>query len=419
MSTPIDVTQSSPAGHSESHSRAIAVIATLAVSYVGISMAFTMPLSISIVLKLEKIAPARSAAVLSDMLVVASLCALIPLVVIGTLSDATTSRFGMRRPWFLASLVGIAAGSAVLAAAGSVAAVWIGFILVAMSAGTGIGALYAMVADQVPEALQSVAAGALGAATVAGAILGLFLARSGPTSSFFLFVLPALFAVVPGSVLLVVVKDRVQTEQVKITFRTLLSCFYIDRKRMPSLPWLLASTVLVFSLLAVANSYTYFLAAHFVEDAPASLTDVTFKALVLFNGIAFVVSLAVPRLLERVGHPRLMYGASAVLFVIGGLFLLTASSLPLLYVGYGIMGIAMGLSITLYMTMAMKVIEPSTNPGRDINLASSSATVASTLVAIIAPHIVDADGGGVRGLVIVAAVMTFASLLFLPKVRLS
>ena len=99
-----------------------------AVSYTGGSLLFLAPLLVSLALKVNDLvgidaAPRNLALVTS----VGSLLSIVANPLFGRISDRTTSRFGMRRPWMVTGVAVGAAGILIVALASNIATVLVGW----------------------------------------------------------------------------------------------------------------------------------------------------------------------------------------------------------------------------------------------------------------------------------------------------
>src|SRR5215218_7668862 len=96
-------------------------IAAYAAAYLATSLVFIAPLLVTLALKINSlVGTERAPNSLSLVAGVGSLVALVANPLFGRLSDRTSSRFGMRRPWLLVGLVGGSAGILVVALASTV-----------------------------------------------------------------------------------------------------------------------------------------------------------------------------------------------------------------------------------------------------------------------------------------------------------
>ena len=102
------------------------------------------------------------AASLSLVAATGSLVALVANPLFGRLSDRTTSRWGMRRPWILVGLAGGSVGILVVALAPAVWVVLIGWCLAQLFFNAMLAAIVAVLPDQVPVEQRGTVAGVLG-----------------------------------------------------------------------------------------------------------------------------------------------------------------------------------------------------------------------------------------------------------------
>ncbi len=95
-----------------------AFITLYALSYTGGSLLFLAPLLVSLALKINDLVGIEAAPRnLATVAGIGSLLAIVANPLFGRLSDRTTSRAGMRRPWMVTGLVLGAAGTLVVATA--------------------------------------------------------------------------------------------------------------------------------------------------------------------------------------------------------------------------------------------------------------------------------------------------------------
>ena len=125
------------------------VLYTLA--YAGASLLFLAPLLVSLALRVNSLvgidrAPANLALVTGT----GSLLAIVPNPFFGRLSDRTSSRLGMRRPWMLAGLAAGCLGIVIVALAPIIPVVLVGWCTAQVFFNALLAALVAVLPDQVP-----------------------------------------------------------------------------------------------------------------------------------------------------------------------------------------------------------------------------------------------------------------------------
>ena len=92
----------------------------------------------------------------------------------GRLSDRTTSRFGMRRPWLIGGMLCGSAALLMIATAESIAVVLIGWCLAQLAFNAVLAAIVAVLPDQVPRRSARHGRGVIGICLPLGQLSGTF-----------------------------------------------------------------------------------------------------------------------------------------------------------------------------------------------------------------------------------------------------
>src|SRR6478735_6912342 len=122
-------------------------------AYMGTILLFLAPLLVTLALKVNSlVGTARAPNSLALVTSVGALVALFGNPFFGRMSDRTSSRLGMRRPWMVIGVLGGSAGILVVAVAPSIAVVLIGWCIAQLFFNALLAALVAVLPDQVPVA---------------------------------------------------------------------------------------------------------------------------------------------------------------------------------------------------------------------------------------------------------------------------
>jgi MFS family permease len=172
-----------------------------ALSYAGGALLFLAPLLVSLALKVNNLvgideAP-RSLALVTS---VGSLIAMVSNPFFGRLSDRTTVRFGMRRPWILVGLLGGTVGITLVALAPSVGVLLIGWCTAQAFLNALLAAQVAVLPDQVPVTQRGIVSGVLGICLPVASVAGTYLVQAFNGSELAMLLAPC---VVGGVVVLV------------------------------------------------------------------------------------------------------------------------------------------------------------------------------------------------------------------------
>ena len=119
----------------------------------------------------------RAASSLSLVAATGSLVALVANPLFGRLSDRTTSRWGMRRPWMMVGLAGGSFGILVVALAPEVWVVLIGWCLAQLFFNAMLAAMVAVLPDQVPVEQRGTVAGVLGVCLPIASVGGTYVVK--------------------------------------------------------------------------------------------------------------------------------------------------------------------------------------------------------------------------------------------------
>ena len=185
-------------------------ILVYAVAYTGTWVALLTPVLVTIALKIRQLTPDEAAANHSLVLSVGAFFALASNPFFGRLSDLTTSRFGMRRPWLIGGVLGGAAALLMVARAETIPAVLIGWCLAQLSFNAVLAALVAVLPDQVPMEQRGTVAGVLGTCMPLGQLAGTFVVQAVAGSTLAMFMVPALIGAAAILLLACTLVDRRQ-----------------------------------------------------------------------------------------------------------------------------------------------------------------------------------------------------------------
>ncbi|XPP27212.1 MAG: MFS transporter [Leucobacter sp.] len=410
--------QSAPAPAVALTRRQVAILITLlGLANFGVLMAVTTPQYISLAMKLSVIAPETATTELSLLLAVGVAVQIVMLLLVGRLSDYTSAKIGMRRPWLIGGVIALSIGCVLMSLATSLPVLWAGYLALSMGATSCIACLYATIPDQVPERRRGLATGVIGGASAVGSIAGLFIVQLAPDNAFLVYVAPAVCAVVGVLAFTCYLKDRRLTERRPVTVRTVLGAFSLNGRKSPSLAWFVPSIALVNTTVAAVVSYAYFFLGAGFGVAWEELPLVMFFLQLVFNGIALLVNFVVGPLTDRIGRRRPFYAVAVVLFVLGIAALVIGGSLVMAFVGFALIGAGQGLVLCTYLSIAVDAMADLSTSARDINVIAGCYTLPYAFLPLIAPLLLGADGMDFTALLVAAGVITLASLIFLPKVK--
>jgi MFS family permease len=153
-------------------------IALYAAAYMSAILLFLAPLLVSLSLKVNSLVGIDQAP--NSLSLVAGTGALLAMFAnpfFGKMSDRTSSKLGMRRPWMVMGLVGGSLGILVVALAPNIPVVLVGWCIAQLFLNALLAALVAVLPDQVPVAQRGQVAGVLGICLPIASVSGTFVVQ--------------------------------------------------------------------------------------------------------------------------------------------------------------------------------------------------------------------------------------------------
>ncbi|HEY1486572.1 MAG TPA: MFS transporter, partial [Micromonosporaceae bacterium] len=166
-------------------------VSRYALAYTGTCLLFLAPLLVTLALKVNSLVGIDRAP--DSLALVAAVGAFLAMVCnpfFGKLSDRTSSRLGMRRPWMVIGLVGGSLGILVVAAAPNIAIVLVGWCIAQLFFNALLAVMVAVLPDQVPAAQRGRVAGILGVCLPIASVSGTFVVQLFAGSQLAMFLVP-------------------------------------------------------------------------------------------------------------------------------------------------------------------------------------------------------------------------------------
>ncbi|HEX3211678.1 MAG TPA: MFS transporter, partial [Actinomycetota bacterium] len=219
-------------------------ISLYALAFISTSLVFLAPLLVSLALKVNSLVGIEQAP--NSLSVVTGIGALLAMVgnpFFGRMSDRTSSRLGMRRPWMVIGLVGGSIGILIVALAPSIPVVLVGWCIAQLLFNALLAALVAVLPDQVPVGQRGLVAGVLGVCVPVASVSGTFLVKLFTGNQLAMFLVPC--AVGGFFILLFAVRldDRrlARADKPAWSLREFAGTFYVNPRTSPDFAWAFAS----------------------------------------------------------------------------------------------------------------------------------------------------------------------------------
>ncbi|WP_369270946.1 MFS transporter [Streptomyces sp. R11] len=392
--------------------------AALSLANVAIWVGWYGPLQILLAQQAEDFAPGTGMSKETLLAWVTGVGAVVSLVAnpfFGALSDRTTARWGRRTPWVVAGAAGGALSLLLLAGAGGLWAMAVGWCLVQLTLNASFAAVTAAVPDRVPRLQRGVVGGWLGAAQILGAVVGTGLATAagGIAAG---YAACAVFAV--AGVLPYVLRYRdlklAAADRPAWSWSSFARGFWLSPRRHPDFGWAWLTRFLINLSNALVILYLlYYLRDRLHHDDPeqgvlilTAVNSVTLVATVVVGGAWS----------DRVGRRKPFVMWSGVLMAAATGLLAAWQTWPSAIVVAALLGLGLGVFMSVDFALMTDVLPTARDRGKDlgvINVANALPQVAApVLAAPIVTHL-----GGYRMLYLVAAAAGLAGAVLVGRIR--
>ena len=400
-----------------------AFVSLYALSYAGGALLFLAPLLVSLALKVDHLvglqdAPRNLALVTG----VGSLLSIVSNPFFGRLSDRTTSRWGMRRPWMVVGLVGGSTGILTVALAPNIAVVLVGWCLAQVFLNALLAAQVAVLPDQVPTAQRGLVSGVLGICLPAASVAGTFLVQAFDTSELTMFLAPC----VVGAALVVVFVTRLDDRRLDPadrppwSLRQLVGSFYVNPRANPDFAWAFVSRFLL--LMAYAFLVTY--QAYYLIDQLGTAEDAVPHQIFLgtvVQSVALVVAAPVTgRLSDRVGRRKVFVVVAGVVYAVAMVVIATATGSGGYLVGMAIGGFGFGMYMAVDLALVVDVLPETGSAAKDLGVLNIAGALPFALAPALAPVVLAVSGTSYAVLYLVAggcALLGAAAIVPIRRVR--
>lgn len=313
----------------------------------------------------------------------------------GRLSDRTMSRWGKRRPWILfGSLVGLA-GVLVLAWAGSLWVVVIGWVIGQAGYGAANAAVHALLADQIPTRIRARVAAAAsasgGIALIAGALL---IAELPNDQQWTWFVVPGVIGTAFSLVLFFGLRDIVRTDRpAPWRWSDVLSTYWLSPRRYPDFFWAFWCRLLVTMSIVSVSTYLLFFIIDHLGVPKEEASGVQALTLIMFTIGNIAMTLLFGWISDATGRRKPIVWISCLLSAAGLIIAIIAPDITVFYIGIVIVGAAQGAFVSVDIALMTEVLPSFADAGKDLGIVSLSYQVPQLLVPITALPLLAIGGG--------------------------
>ncbi len=391
-----------------------------ALSYFGTCLLLIAPLAVTLALKVNDlvgtVAAPRSLAVVVGT---GSVVALVGSPMCGRLSDRTSSRWGMRRPWMVGGLVGGTLGVLMVATAPNVAMVVLGWCVAQLFFNAVLAVHVAVLPDQVPGTQRGFVAGVLGVCLPVASVGATFIVKVFSGHQVAMFLLPC---AVGGAFIVVfaaTLHDRhlLPAAAPQWTVREVAGTFYFNPRRNPDFAWAFLSRFLLVMAYAFLTTYQVYFLLQQLHRSEAEIPNLVFLGTLAQAGAVVVASLVGGRVSDRAGRRKVFVLAAALVYALAMLLMSVAGSFTVFLVAMGLSGLGFGLYFAVDLALVADVLPDPDDAAKDLGVFNYAGALPFALAPTVAPGILALGGGSYGFLYGVAALCAGAGAFAVLPVR--
>jgi MFS family permease len=398
-------------------------ISLYTLAYISTSLLFIAPLLVTLALKVNSLVGIERAP--DSLALVAGVAALLAMVgnpFFGKMSDRTSSRLGMRRPWMVIGLVGGSLGILVVALAPSIAVVLVGWCLAQLLFNALLAAMVAVLPDQVPAAQRGLVAGVLGVCTPIASVSGTFLVKLFTGSQLAMFLAPCAIGGFFILLFAVTLKDRRLAKADKPTWslREFASTFYVNPRKNPDFAWAFASRFMFVLAYAFLVTYQAYYLLEKIGSAKAEVPQQIFLGTLTQSVVVVAASLIGGKLSDRTGRRKIFVLTASVVYGVAMFVIAVASNFNGFLVGMAIGGLGFGIYVAVDLALVVDVLPDKDNAAKDLGVFNMAGALPFSIAPGIAPAILAVGGGSygvLYGVAGVCAIIGAGAILPVKRVR--
>jgi MFS family permease len=395
-------------------------IALYTLAFLGTSLVLIAPLLVTLALEINSLvgidAAPRSLSLVTG---VGALVAIVGNPFLGKLSDRTTSRLGMRRPWMAIGLLGGSLGMLVVAVAPSVWVVLVGWCLAQLFFNGLLAALNAVLPDQVPVSQRGVVSGVLGVCLPIASVSGTYVVNVFSASQLAMFLAPCAIAGLLIAPFAARLNDRrlASSDRPAWSVREFLDTFYVDPRRNPDFTWAFLSRFLFVAAYAFLVTYQ----AYFLIDRIGSHEDdiprLIFHSTLVQSTVVVVASLVGGRLSDRTGRRKAFVLVASATYGLALLAIAGSTDFDRFLVGMALAGLGFGVYVAVDLALVADVLPDRSRTAKDLGVFNMAGALPFSVAPAVAPFVLTLGGGSYGVLYAVAGACALLGALAILPVR--
>jgi MFS family permease len=382
-------------------------ISLFTLAYMSANLVFQAPILVTLPLKVSSLVGIKQAP--GSLALVAGIGAFVAMFgnpFFGRMSDRTSSRLGMRRPWMVIGVVGGTLGVAIVSFAPNIQVVLLGWCIAQLFFNAMLASLIAVLPDQVPVAQRGTVSGVLGVCLPIAAVSGTYIVKLFTGQQVATFLVPCATGGFFILLFAVVLKDRhlAKADRPAWSIREFASTFYVKPRTSPDFAWAFASRFLFLMAYALLTTYEAYYLLQKIGSAVAAVPQQIFLGTLVQGIVIIAASLIGGHLSDRTGRRKIFVFTAAIVYGLAMFAVAMASNFNGFLVGMAISGLGFGVFAAVDLALAADVLPNPGHNAKDLGVFNIAGALPFSLAPALAPAILAIGGGSYGVLYAVAGV---------------
>ncbi len=389
-------------------------------AYVGTCLLFLAPGLVTLALKVNSLVGIERAP--GSLALVTGIGALVSLFgnpFFGRMSDRTSSRMGMRKPWMVLGLVGGSIGILVVALAPAIAVVLIGWCMAQLFFNALLAAQVAVLPDQVPVAQRGQVSGVLGICLPVASVIGTFVVQLFTGRPLAMFLVPCGIGGFFVLLFAANLKDRrlAKADRPAWSLREFAGTFYVNPRKNPDFGWAFVSRFLFVLAYAFLTTYQAYYLLEKIGSAEVDVPHQIFLGTLVQSIVLVFASLVGGRLSDRTGRRKVFVVTASIVYGLAMFVIAIASSFNGFLVGMAIGGLGFGVYMAVDLALVIDVLPNKDSAAKDLGVFNIAGALPYSVAPAIAPFILAIGRGGYGVLYAIAGICAIIGALAILPVK--
>jgi MFS family permease len=382
-------------------------ISLYTLAYMGTCLVFIAPALVTLALKVNSIEGIEQAP--GGLALVTGIGALVAMFgnpLFGRMSDRTSSRLGMRRPWMVIGLVLGSGGILIVALAPNIAVVLVGWCTAQLFFNALLAVQVAVLPDQVPPAQRGIVSGVLGVCLPIASVSGTYVVQLFSGNQLAMFLAPCAIGGFFVLLFAATLKDRRLVESTKPpwSLRELASTFYINPRLSPDFAWAFTGRFLFVLAYAFLTTYQAYYLLQKLGSTEHDVPHQIFLGTLVQAGVMVAASLVAGRLSDRTGRRKIFVLTASIVYGLAMFAIAVASTFNGFLVGMAIGGLGFGVYMAVDLALVADVLPDERNAAKDLGVFNIAGALPFSVAPALAPAVLAIGHGSYGALYSVAGV---------------